>query len=137
MCRVLHQAEIEASGLTLEMAQLAVSAFALELLGAFLDILFPAREHGVDQTGQLMRIDLKRANRRIFTPTPWGSPAWRRGYNRRSALERINARLDRSFGFKVHCIRGLAKMLRPRYVLYDHTWRPADEEAMGRSEPPS
>ena len=60
--------------------------------------------------GRIVRIDLKRANRRIFTPTPWGSPAWRRGYNRRSALERINARLDRSFGFEVHFIRGLAKM---------------------------
>ncbi len=60
--------------------------------------------------GRIVRIDLERANRRIFTPTLWGSPAWRRGYNRRSALERINARLDHSFGFEVHFIRVLAKM---------------------------
>jgi len=60
--------------------------------------------------GRIVRIDLKHANRRIFTPTPWGSPAWRRGYHRRSALERINARIDHSFGFEVHFIRGLSKM---------------------------
>ena len=35
---------------------------------------------------------------------------WKRGYDRRSALERINARLDRVYGFEVHFIRGLAKM---------------------------
>ena len=45
-------------------------------------------------------------NRRIFTPTPHGSPSWQRGYNRRSALERINNRIDHSFGFEEHFIRG-------------------------------
>ena len=49
-------------------------------------------------------------DRRIFTPTPWGSPSWRRGYNRRSAMERINSRIDQGFGFETHYIRGLAKM---------------------------
>ena len=31
-------------------------------------------------------------------------------YNRRSAMERINNRLDHSFNFETHYIRGLAKM---------------------------
>ena len=60
--------------------------------------------------GRVVRIALEGANRRTFTPTPWGSPSWRRGYNRRSALERINARLDNSFGFERHFVRGLARM---------------------------
>ncbi len=60
--------------------------------------------------GRIVRVDLDSHDRRIFTPTPWGSPSWRRGYNRRSAMERINARLDRSFNFETHYIRGRAKM---------------------------
>ena len=60
--------------------------------------------------GRIVRIDLDTHDRRIFTPTPWGSPSWRRGYNRRSAMERINSRLDHSFNFETHYIRGLAKM---------------------------
>jgi len=47
---------------------------------------------------------------RIFTATPWGSASWRRGYNRHSAIERINSRLDNSFNFETHYIRGLVKM---------------------------
>ena len=60
--------------------------------------------------GRIVRVDLDKHDRRIFAPTPWGSPSWRRGYNRRSAMERINARLDRSFNFETHYIRGLARM---------------------------
>ena len=60
--------------------------------------------------GRILRVDLDTHDRRIFTPTPWGSPSWRRGYNRRSAMERINSRLDHSFNFETHYIRGLAKM---------------------------
>ena len=60
--------------------------------------------------GRIVRVDLDKHDRRIFTPTPWGSPSWRRGYNRRSAMERINSRLDNSFNFETHYIRGLAKM---------------------------
>ena len=57
-----------------------------------------------------MRVDLDKHDRRIFTPTPWGSPSWRRGYKRRSAMEWIDSRLDNSFNFETHYIRGLAKM---------------------------
>ena len=60
--------------------------------------------------GRIVRIDLDTHDRRIFVPTPHGSPSWQRGYNRRSALERINNRIDNSFGFERHFIRGLAKM---------------------------
>ena len=60
--------------------------------------------------GRIVRIPLREANRRIFTPTPWGSPSWRRGCRRRGALERINARIDRSFGFELHFVRGRARM---------------------------
>ena len=60
--------------------------------------------------GRVVPIALKHQNRRIFTPTPWGGPSWRRGYNRRGALERINARVDGGFGFENHFIRGKAKM---------------------------
>ena len=60
--------------------------------------------------GRIVRIDIKKQDRRIFTPTPYGSPSWRRGYNRRSALERINSRIDQSFGFEHHYIRGKVKM---------------------------
>lgn len=56
--------------------------------------------------GRIVRIDITEHNRRIFTPTPYGSPSWCRGYNRRSALERINNRIDHSFGFDEHFIRG-------------------------------
>ena len=59
--------------------------------------------------GRVVRIDLEKHNRRIFTPTPHGSPSWRRGYNRRSAMERIYGRLDNSFRFERHTIRGKAK----------------------------
>lgn len=60
--------------------------------------------------GRIVRIPLQQHNRRTFIPTPHGSPSWRRGYNRRTALERINNRIDNSFGFEKHFIRGKAKM---------------------------
>ena len=60
--------------------------------------------------GRVVRVDLAASDRRMFTPTPWGSPSWRRGYNRRGALERINARLDNDFGFERHFVRGRARM---------------------------
>ena len=60
--------------------------------------------------GPSRRISLNQVNRRIFLPTPHGTRNWRRGYARRSALERINARLDDGYRFEVHTIRGKAKM---------------------------
>jgi hypothetical protein len=60
--------------------------------------------------GRIVRLKLDAHDRRIFVPTPHGGPSWQRGYHRRSALERINHRIDRHFGFEQHFIRGLAKM---------------------------
>ena len=60
--------------------------------------------------GPTRRIHLAKANRRIFLPTPHGTRAWREGYARRSAMERINARLDDGFRFESHTIRGKHRM---------------------------
>ncbi len=62
------------------------------------------------QYGRIVRINISNHNRRIFTPVPYGSLSWQRAYNRRSALERINNRIDNSFCFEKHYIRGKAKM---------------------------
>ena len=59
--------------------------------------------------GRIVRVPLDR-DRRIFTPMPRSSVTWQRRYRSRSALERINSRLDQSFGFEHHTIRGLHKM---------------------------
>jgi len=49
-------------------------------------------------------------DRRLFTPLARSSYAWKRVYAKRTAVERVNSRLDVSFGFERHFIRGLAKM---------------------------
>jgi hypothetical protein len=56
-----------------------------------------------------MRIPLEQ-DRRIFTPLARETKGWERAYKRRSAVERVNGRLDQSFGFERHFIRGLKKM---------------------------
>ena len=60
--------------------------------------------------GRIVRVDLNTADPGIFTPTPHGSPTWKRGYKRRNALERINSRLDNRFGFELHYLRGQTRM---------------------------
>lgn len=59
--------------------------------------------------GRIIRVPIA-LDRRIFTPTPYGTDSWDRAYDRRSALERINNRIDNVFGFEHHFIRGIAKM---------------------------
>ena len=46
----------------------------------------------------------------MFTPLARSSLKWERCYDKRTAVERVNSRLDESFGFEKHTIRGLAKM---------------------------
>ena len=58
---------------------------------------------------QGIRIPLS-MDRRIFTPIDRSSYAWKREYAHRTAVERVNSRLDVSFGFELHTIRGMAKM---------------------------
>ena len=67
---------------------------------------------GSDQCEHAMRskrVSLE-IDRRIFTPVARSSYAWERGYKNRTAVERVNSRLDVSFGFEKHFIRGLQKM---------------------------
>jgi hypothetical protein len=49
-------------------------------------------------------------DRRIFTPLDRSSYSWDRAYAHRTAVERVNSRLDVSCGFEHHTIRGMAKM---------------------------
>ena len=56
-----------------------------------------------------IRIKLEE-NRRLFTPLARSSYAWDREYDKRTSAERVNSRLDGSFGFENHTIRGQKKM---------------------------
>jgi hypothetical protein len=56
-----------------------------------------------------VRIKLEE-DRRVFTPVARSSYRWEDVYKKRTAVERVNSRLDVSFGFENHFIRGLAKM---------------------------
>jgi hypothetical protein len=64
---------------------------------------------GCCELGKAVRIPLDE-DRRVFTPLPRSSLKWERCYDRRTAVERVNSRLDVSFGFEKHMIRGLTKM---------------------------
>jgi hypothetical protein len=59
--------------------------------------------------GRVVRVSLDQ-DFRIFTPIPRDTPTWLRVYAQRTAIERVNARVDQVFGFERHTIRGLAKM---------------------------
>ena len=59
--------------------------------------------------GRVVRVRLEK-NHRIFTPTPRSSVTWKREYRHRSSIERIYSRMDNSFGFEKHYIRGKGKM---------------------------
>lgn len=56
-----------------------------------------------------MRIKLSE-DRRVFTPIARSSYKWKELYKQRTAVERVNSRIDFSFGFERHFIRGLSKM---------------------------
>ena len=59
--------------------------------------------------GRIVRVPLKN-DRRIFTPIPRDTPKWQRLYAKRSSVERVNSRIETSFGFERHNIRGMKKM---------------------------
>jgi hypothetical protein len=59
--------------------------------------------------GRVVRVPLEK-DWRIFTPIPRETPSWRKLYAARTSVERVNARIDQTFGFEEHTIRGLAKM---------------------------
>jgi hypothetical protein len=76
----------------------------------------PAKHYGYEcrgerwcAVGKAVRIPLNE-DRRIFTPVARSSYRWKSIYKKRTAVERVNSRLDVSFGFEQHYIRGLKKM---------------------------
>lgn len=78
--------------------------------------LCPAKQYGIEckyydkcTVKQDIRIDIE-LDRRVFTPIDRASYKWDRIYNKRTSVERVNSRLDESFGFEKHYIRGIKKM---------------------------
>jgi transposase len=76
----------------------------------------PAAQYEIECKGQnqcpvrgAVRIPLAE-DRRIFTPLARSSYRWKTIYKKRTAVERVNSRLDVSFGFEEHFIRGQTKM---------------------------
>jgi len=76
----------------------------------------PACHYGVSCAGKeqcpvnkAIRILLEE-DPRIFTPVARSSYKWKELYKMRTATERVNSRLDVSFGFERHFIRGQRKM---------------------------
>ena len=76
----------------------------------------PAKHYGRKCNGehqcpvkQSIRIPLA-LDQRVFTPLARSSYKWKELYKKRTAVERVNSRLDGSFGFENHYIRGQNKM---------------------------
>lgn len=59
--------------------------------------------------GRVIRVPLEN-DRRIFTPIARTSSKWKKAYNRRTSVERVNGRIDQVLGFEKHNIRGIKKM---------------------------
>lgn len=81
-----------------------------------LKYLCPAAHYGIECKGASscpvragMRISLAE-DRRVFTPVSRSSYKWKKLYNKRSSVERVNSRFVVSFGLEKHYIRGLKKM---------------------------
>jgi hypothetical protein len=78
-----------------------VAAYAIECKGY--------AQCSQETKGKTVRIPLD-TDRRIFVPIARSSYKWQRRYSGRTAVERVNSRIDLSFGFEHHFIRGKAKM---------------------------
>ena len=81
-----------------------------------LKYLCPAKHYGTECKGcnkcpvkSSLRISIEE-DRRVFTPVARSSYKWKELYKKRTSVERVNSRLDVSFGFENHFIRGLKKM---------------------------
>ncbi len=82
-----------------------------------LKYMCPALAYGIDCKGasecsvyqKSIRIPLTE-DPRIFTPVARSSYKWKVLYDKRTSVERVNSRIDVSFGFERHYIRGLQKM---------------------------
>ena len=79
--------------------------------------MIPLKYLGYDKVKETLRYQYKEKiysidinyDSRIFTPIARDSIKWKRIYNKRTALERINGRLDRDFNLENHKVRGLKK----------------------------
>ena len=63
-----------------------------------------------DAKWRIVRIKINEDKRRTFAALPRHTYRWNRLHNRRSALERINARVGRDFQLERHYMRGLETM---------------------------
>lgn len=76
----------------------------------------PAKEYGypcrfAEHCKLQSSIRIKRSlDARVFTQIPRSTENWKRLYRMRTAVERVNSRLDVSYGFERHFIKGLVKM---------------------------
>ena len=98
-----------------EIKQMAYGGF--EKKRESLKYICPVLAYGIECKGasecpiykKSIRIPLKE-NFRIFTPVARSSYKWKALYDKRTSVERVNSRIDVSFGFERHYIRGLKKM---------------------------
>lgn len=82
-----------------------------------LKYICPALAYGITCKGasqcpiylKSIRIPLKE-DPRVFTPVARSSYKWKKLYDKRTSVERVNSRIEVSFGFERHYIRGLQKM---------------------------
>lgn len=82
-----------------------------------LKYICPALAYGIECKGasecpvykKSVRIPMQE-DPRIFTPVARSSYKWKVLYDKRTSVERVNSRIDVSFGFERHYIRGLQKM---------------------------
>lgn len=81
-----------------------------------LKYICPALQYGIECKGaaqckvrQGLRVKMQE-NGRIFTPVARSSYKWKTIYNKRTSVERVNSRIETSFGYESHYIRGKAKM---------------------------
>jgi hypothetical protein len=59
--------------------------------------------------GRVVRVPLAR-DRRVFMPIHRHSQTFEKAYRKRTAIERVNSRIDQVYGFERHFIRGKKKM---------------------------
>jgi hypothetical protein len=111
LCRYLSDENLEESK---KYAKMAFKGF--EKSRGTLKYCCPAKVYGIKckqikecRYGRVVRVPINK-DRRIFTPIARSSYKWAREYKRRTAVERINSRLDMNFGFEKHYIRGFKKM---------------------------
>ena len=66
---------------------------------------------GCEECPVKTKVRIKRSeNPRVFTEVARNTYKWKKMYNKRVALERINGRLDNGYEFENHTIRGKSKM---------------------------